>query len=530
MDNRARLTEMRAAERLAARDVTLFSDPAMASYRLGWIGLPARAGRDTEVLSRLGDDVATLGITDVVLLGMGGSSLAPLVLSRILGSAPDCPVLHVLDTTSPDAVTSLMLALRPSTTLVLVSSKSGTTSEPLALSAVFREWMAEDLIEDTGSHFMAVTDPGSPLQTYAAENGFARVFHAPSDVGGRYAALTPFAMVPAAMIGLDIRRLAAAGASIEAACAADSPANPGLALAAWLADAYGAGRDKLAITCSPAYAAFGLWIEQLVAESTGKGGRGLLPVLEAAPGAPASHGADRMTFVLRSSDDAALASLGTRLPDEEPLFEVVLDDEWAIAGEFVRWEWAVALFSALNGIEPFDQPDVAAAKTATERILTAGVPAQSEFPAIPVASDRLAPALRDLIANAAPGTYVAVLAYLPDDPALLEPLVSACASLAEARRIAVTLEIGPRYLHSTGQYHKGGPETGVFLVVGVSPVTDARVPGKPYTLGMLNRAQAQGDVIALREHGRPVVHVELADPGRASVQTVADALIAATRP
>lgn len=528
MDHRTRLTAIRAAQRLAARDASLFADPAVAAERLGWIGLPARAAASADALARLGREVADQGITDVVVLGMGGSSLAPLVLSRILGGEPGRPVLHVLDTTSPAAVTSLTAALRPSTTLVVVSSKSGTTIEPLALAAIFRQWMTPELEATAGAHFMAVTDPGSALEAYAAEHSFARLFHAPSDVGGRYAALTPFAMVPAALIGVDVARLAAAGASMEAACLTDTPANPGLELAAWLADAYAGGRDKLTIVISPEYAAFGLWVEQLVAESTGKGGRGLLPVLEAAPGAPSSHGGDRMTFVMRRPDDDSLAALAARLPAGEPVLEVVLDDAWGIGGEFVRWEWAIALFSVLAGIEPFDQPNVAEAKAATQHILARRDDGVMGDVAITADSDLLVPALRELIVNAAQGSYFAVLAYLPDDPALLEPLASACAELAVASRSAVTLEVGPRYLHSTGQYHKGGPGTGHFLVMSAGSDDDVDVPGEPYTLGMLNRAQAEGDVATLRAHGRPVVFVTIPAADRGAVDRVANALRTAT--
>lgn len=529
MNHRARLTEMRAAQRLAARDATLFADPVIAADRLGWVGLPAHAAAEAEALAAFGREMVDRGITDVVLLGMGGSSLAPLVLSRILGSAPDHPMLHVLDTTSPDAVAALMRALSPARTLVVVSSKSGTTAEPLSLAAVFHTWMVPDLGAGTGSHFMAVTDPGSPLDAYARESGFARVFHAPADVGGRYAALTPFAMVPAALMGLDVARLAATARSTETACLEDSAGNPGLALAAWLTDAYTTGRDKLTIVSSPTLEAFGLWVEQLVAESTGKGGAGLLPVLEPAPGTSASHGDDRMTFVLRRSEDDALASLASRLPTGEPVFEVVLDDTRDIAGEFVRWEWAIALFSSLTGIEPFDQPNVAEAKAATERILSDG--GTETALALGTGDDGvLATSLRDLITGSGPGSYIAVLAYLPDDPELLEPLTHACAKLATSRRVAVTLEIGPRYLHSTGQYHKGGPVNGRFIVVGATPLADVEVPGKPYTLDGLNKAQAEGDVATLRAHGRPVVFVTLPHPDGDSVAALADVIVAAAAP
>jgi glucose-6-phosphate isomerase len=521
MDARTRLTDMDAVARLAARDVTLFADPAIAADRLGWVGLPAAALEDAEALEGLGTSLGRSGIRDLVLLGMGGSSLAPLVLGRVIGSAEGCPVLHVLDTTSPAQVADLLARLRPATTLVLVSSKSGTTIEPLSLAAVFAEWMEPVDDGETGLHFAAVTDPVSSLEEYAEENGFSAVFRAPADIGGRYAALTPFATVPAGMIGIDVARLARAGVEAEAACVVDDEENPGAALAAWLADAYEGGRDKLTVVASEALAPFGLWVEQLVAESTGKQGRGLLPVLEPG-GDPEAHDSDRMTFVLRTEHDESLASLPRRLPDGEPVFEVVMSDVYALGGEFVRWEWAIALFSALEGIECFDQPNVAEAKAATEAILSGersapepqlhqgGIAVTARLPHIEKPDGvSLASTLTDLLRGAGPGDYLAVLAYLPEDETLLGPLRDACAVVAESRRMAVTLELGPRYLHSTGQYHKGGPATGRFIVVTSRATQDVRIPGKPFTLAALQRAQAEGDLVTLMDHGRPVVRVDL---------------------
>jgi glucose-6-phosphate isomerase len=531
VDARTRLTQMRAVQRLAARDATLFSDPAVAADRLGWIGLPHEAAGEAAGLAAFGTEVAASGITDVVLLGMGGSSLAPLVLSRVLGHADGHPALHVLGTTSPHQVLALLAVLVPATTLVIVSSKSGTTIEPLSLAAVFREWLEAGLGGAAGSHYVAITDRGSPLEDDARARGFARIFHAPPDVGGRYAALTPFGTVPAALSGLDVARLAASAVRAEAVCGVDDADNPGASLAAWLADAYSTGRDKLTLVFSEPYAAFGLWVEQLVAESTGKRNAGLLPVREEAPGDPASHGADRMTFVLRSPGDAALGGLASRLPADEPVFESVLPDAYALGGEFVRWEWAIALFSALSGIEPFDQPNVAEAKAATDAILSGAAPSAAPerievtAPGGDTAGiEALAPALDAMLRGGVPGAYLAVLAYLPDDPALLDPLDDACAALAASRGIAVTPQLGPRYLHSTGQYHKGGPRTGMFVVLTAGSAQDVRIPGKSYTLGMLNRAQAAGDIATLTAHDRPVVHVALPDPGRAHVEAVAGAL------
>jgi glucose-6-phosphate isomerase len=522
---------MHAVERLAARDADLFLDPVIAADRLGWVGSPQAAVDEAPALIEAASQAAVSGATDVVVLGMGGSSLASLVLSKVFGPAEGRPALHVLDTTSPLQVSALMSSLDPESTLVIVSSKSGTTVEPLALAAAFGDWMEPKLGDRVGAHFYAITDPGSPLDEHARANGYARVFAAPPDVGGRYSALTPFATVPAAFAGIDVARLATSALRTEEECSVDDPDNPGAALAAWLADAYAEERDKLTIVVSEPFAAFGLWVEQLVAESTGKHGVGLLPVLEDAPGDPSAHGEDRLTYVLRTPDDLVLAGLGARLPDEEHVFESVVHDAYGLGGEFVRWEWAVALFCVLSGIEPFDQPNVAEAKAATEAILERGIPSPSpERVEVRTPGSEagdvgdLAPALREVLDKARPGSYLAVLAYLPDAPALLSPLRDACALMAGSRRMAVTFELGPRYLHSTGQYHKGGPANGLFVVLTAGSAEDVRVPGKPYTLGVLNRAQAAGDIATLRAHGRPVIEVALPDPGRASIEAVAVSL------
>jgi transaldolase/glucose-6-phosphate isomerase len=513
VDARTRLTDMRAVERLAARDATLFADPAIASGRLGWVEASRRALAEAPGLVATAAELTATGVTDVVVLGMGGSSLAALVLARDLGRAPGAPAVHVLDTSSPSQTGALLDSLDPASTLVIVSSKSGTSAEPLALLDVFAPWLETALGAAAGDRLVAITDPGSPLETLARERGFARVVHTPHDVGGRYAALTPFSLLPAALAGIDVARLAATAGTLEDACAVPSDANPALALAAWLGDAYGSGRDKLTVVCSPGLAAFGLWIEQLVAESTGKRGAGILPVLEAAPGLPAAHGADRMTFVLREADDEALAALPARLPDGEPVFEVVLDDPYSLAAEFVHWEWATALFCALEGIEPFDQPDVEDAKRATRAILSGGPASPAgEHPSSPDPARRdLASSVRALARSAPSDGFVAVLAYLPEDERLLAPLREACAALSMGLRMPVVLQLGPRYLHSTGQYFKGGPRNGAYLIA-----TSRHAPDRAPSPGMralsdLNDAQASGDASALLGLGLPVLSVTLED-------------------
>lgn len=530
-----------AVRRLAAKDATLFSDDpeviAKVAKRLGWVGFAATTLAEAVPLAEAGKAARASGVTDIVILGMGGSSLAPLVLSRIIGNAPGGPSLHVLDSTSPYMFLRLQEQLIPETTLVLVSSKSGTTIEPSSLYGLFRVWFDSVLHEAAGEHFLAVTDPGSPLETLARKQGFAAVFPAPSDIGGRYSALTPFATVPASLIGIDVTRLARSAQDMERLCAADVDSNPGAVLAAWLAGAHAEGRDKLTFVASPPLAPFGLWVEQLVAESTGKQGTGIVPVLEAGRGDPEAYGPDRMVWVMRTPDDEELAALPGRLPAGMPCSEIVLEDVYDLGGEFVRWEMGVALAGHLLGIDPFDEPNVAEAKRATSQILDGSLKAPqpqmqigethitSDLPAAPASElANLAAALEALLDGAGPGSYLAVLAYIPEDEELVMPLTEALAALARARQLACCLEIGPRYLHSTGQLHKGGPPTGRFLIITARDMVGPTVPGETFTLAQLHRAQAEGDYVTLTKHGLPVVRVDLLEPAHGPLRLIAETL------
>jgi hypothetical protein len=537
VDARGRLEQLHAVERLAACDASLFVDPKLAAHRLGWVGLPALAAARAEEFAALAASAIAAGITDVVLLGMGGSSLAAIVISRSIPPESGHPTLHVLDTTSPTQTRGLLDSLDPAQTLVVVSSKSGGSVEPLALAAVFEEWLEAAADEDWNDHFIAITDPGSPLADLASDRGFATTVLAPPDIGGRYSALSPFAMLPAALTGIDIARLAATAGDMEAGCMRPADDNPALALASWLADGLESGRDKLHIVCSASVCSFGLWAEQLVAESTGKAGRGILPVLEGAKGTPDTHGTDAMTFVLRAEDDDVLAALPAKLPVGEPVFEVVIDDPHALAAEFIHWEWAVALLCAVTGIECFGQPDVEGSKartmailagedTASERYLLSNGIALSATEGIP--TDDLARALAGLVGHLPDRGYLAVLAYLPEDESVLRPLRNACTRLAATLHLPVTLELGPRYLHSTGQYHKGGPAEGAFLSVTLDGCEDLPIPDARFTLGQLFAAQAAGDVAALTDAGLPVLSVGL--PTVDHIDELARALACTIRP
>jgi Phosphoglucose isomerase len=540
MEGLRRLRMESAVTRLWERDATLFSDDpevqAVDAERFGWLGLSARAAVDAVALAPLAGELIAAGITDIVLLGMGGSSLAPLVMSRILGPLTGAGTrLHVLDTTSPTGLAMVQDRLVPGNTLVIVASKSGTTIEPLSLYSVFRTWMDATHGDEAGAHFIAITDPGSNLERLAGEQGFSAVFHAPADVGGRYSALTAFGTVPAGLIGIDVADLARRAAVMEAACRNEVDDNPGAQLAAYIGNGHSEGRDKLTIVCSDRIASFGLWAEQLVAESSGKMGLGALPVLDGPDADPGLYGDDRLVVTLTVEGDASLDAYRAKLRPDTPRLEIALADEHDIAGEFVRWEVATALACFLIGVEPFDQPNVAVAKKATDDILAGRIVAPAKTcedgdievtiltPDVPAACSA-ADAVRALLGGSRPGDYLAILAYLPDDPDLIAPLRDAVTSMSAARRIAVTLEIGPRYLHSTGQLHKGGPATGRYLFITTRDETGPSIPGKPFTLAQLHRAQAEGDLATLVALGRPAVRLDMPAPSSTYVAGVAHAL------
>ncbi|HEY3318023.1 MAG TPA: glucose-6-phosphate isomerase [Coriobacteriia bacterium] len=549
MDAVRRLGSADAVRRLWAKDGSLFSgDPAVqaeAGQRLGWLGLASAqdpvgtAARDLAVIAEQNL------VEDFVLLGMGGSSLAPLVIAQVLADAPAHPRLHVLDTTAPATVLDALEQLDPLSTWVIVSSKSGTTVEPLSLYAVFREWMEGRVVsEPAGRHFLAVTDADSPLDALARDEGFRAVFHAPPDVGGRYSALTPFGLVPAQLVQADTTALLASARKMESRCRAESKDNPGALLAAFAIDSFEAGRDKLTLATSDRLRAFGLWVEQLIAESTGKHGTGIVPVLETAPDIPTGFGPDRAVVVLRFEDDDKLASWAAVARDEgSPVHEIVVTDPVEIGGEFVRWEVATALIGHLLGIDPFDQPNVAEAKAATTAILegrqhapapaftvNGGIEVTYGGPLrVPAAHPALAEALDPLLDSMNAGDYLALLVYLPEIDDLLEPLRQAAHAVETATGHAVCFELGPRYLHSTGQLHKGGPDEGVFLMVTARAEEDLAIPGKPFDVAALWRAQAEGDLATLAAHGRRVVRVDLAGAEARLVRPVAETLSAVAR-
>lgn len=544
MDALARLNELDAVARLRAHDATLFGDCAadisLAQKSLGWTRLAKNTDDMLVHLEQLAHEVCSAGLTDVVLLGMGGSSLAALVLGEVLGGHSRVR-LHVLDTTCPRTVLATLDALDPTTTIYLVSSKSGGTIEPNSLYAIFRE--AADVAlgaEGGGRRFIALTDPGSSLEAVAANGGFCALVSTPENIGGRFSALTPFGLVPAMLLGADAGELLRRAANMEAACDLPATENPAAMLAAFIADAHADGRDKVTIVASPSLRSFGVWVEQLVAESLGKAGTGVVPVVELSDDYPTGYGADRAIVVVRLASDERLAEWVPQLAATWPVRELVMTDGYDLGAQFSLWEHAVALLGPLFGVNPFGQPNVQSAKDATNAVLggTLSSPGVSRdtadgatiafaggLPDPGHAENSVATALGHALGSLRPGDYLGVLAYLPDVDGLLDPLVSAAPRVSAATGAAVTLELGPRYLHSTGQLHKGGPNTGVFVVVTTRDASDTNVPGRPWGLRTLFRAQAEGDIATLAAADRRVLHVDLPDAERATIAAFAHALL-----
>ena len=448
---------MTIVERIWERDASLWTGGDEARW-LGWLDEPARMAEDVALLEQFAADVSDR-IDAVVLLGMGGSSLAPEVIRRTFG----VDTFHVLDTTHPQAIRDLEARIDVDRTLFLSSSKSGSTLETRSHTDYF--WS----LHPDGSSFAAVTDPGSELERLAAERGFAATFAGVASIGGRYSALSPFGMVPAALMGVDVERLLLRTSEMVEACRFGE-GNPGLELGSSLGESWREGRDKVLINPTPG--GFGLWAEQLIAESTGKQGKGLVPCPgETEPG-----------------------------PDRQPQ-EVRAGDPYEVGQEFFRWEFATAVAGSILGIDPFDQPDVQAAKDKTNAILASG----AEPSVDPVGS------AEELFAGAQPGDYVAILGFVnPTEEN--ERRLSALADRARAATgCVVTHGFGPRYLHSTGQLHKGGPNTGNFLQVVDSTGDEIPIPNREFGFGKLIRAQAMGDFESLSERGRRVARVRLED-------------------
>ncbi len=489
-------------------------DPGEITNRLGWLTAPGDMRAAVEELESLADNLRAEGARHAVLLGMGGSSLCSEVLRESFEGSPGSPELIVLDSTAPDWVAAVERAIDPVETVFIVSSKSGTTTEVMSFYSYFRGVMERAVGGAAGRHFIAVTDPGSHLGQVAREQGFRAIFRADPNVGGRYSAFTHFGLVPAAIMGLDLgtllgraeRAAAASGAGVAA------EANRGARLGAQLSGNYREGRDKLTFITSPGVASFGLWAEQLLAESTGKDGRGILPIAGEPFAKPEQYGEDRVFVYLRleGDDNAASDAHADALKEAgRVVLRRPLEDIYDLGAEFYRWEFATAVIGATIGIHPFNQPNVQESKDATNRVL-AGYARTGELPATSDGS------LTDLLAATEADGYVAIMPYIYETEAVAQALDGLRRAILEKHGFATTLGYGPRFLHSTGQLHKGGKPNGAFLQLVQPPGADMPIPTAGYGFATLVAAQARGDMEALMGRGRPAARIDLgADPAEA---------------
>lgn len=531
-------------ERLWARDATVWTDADEANW-LGWLDAPRRA--PLTALAALSRELAEEDLSDVLLIGMGGSSLAPEVLSLVLGP-DDEPRLRVLDSTDPAQIRRTLEQVDLARTLCIVSSKSGTTLE----SATLADCLVDRLETAVGvgqapRRCLAITDPGSALEERARAAGFRSTWHGEPTIGGRFSALSNFGLVPAAAIGLDVAALVSRADAMGRVCGPETALeeNPGVRLGLALGVAAQAARDKVTLVLSPSIAPLGWWLEQLLAESTGKGGQGIIPVVDEPLGTAADYGSDRLFVYLRLEEDADPAqdeAIARLAGSGHPVVELRVPDRQAVAAEFFRWEIATAVCGAVLGVNPFDQPDVEASKVAT-RALTAAYESSGTLPGqtplvqeeelsllVPTAyAERLGvggggvdaeQVLRAHLGALGAGDYFALLLYLD----MSERHVAAATRLRElvrdARGAATSVGFGPRFLHSTGQVFKGGPPSGVFLQVTGEDEDDVSIPGRSYSFGVVKAAQARGDFQVLAERGRRVLGVHLGKDHSAGLDTL----------
>jgi transaldolase / glucose-6-phosphate isomerase len=524
----AQLEEDSVATRIWEGDPTLWTtDPARQAevkQRLGWLRLPETSQSILPELSDFANSVHRDGIKRILLLGMGGSSLAPEVMSLVFTSPESTadegkPCLSILDSTDPAQVARAAEDFPPDKSLYIVSSKSGTTSETMATMEYFWELSGED-----GSRFVAVTDPGTPLEKLAEERGFLRVFNADPNVGGRYSALTRFGLLPAILLGLDVKCLLFQSEWMMEQTAQDVPAarNPGLALGAVLAESALVGRDKLTVLADAPLVSIGSWLEQLIAESSGKEGKGIVPVDREPLGDPSVYGDDRLFVYLRQTGEFENDLIALREAGH-PVLKIDIPTAYDLGAEFYRWEFATAIACHILGVNAFDQPNVEdAKKRAKARIGSyqeSGQLEEGEF----VPLQDVEAALKEFLNDAQSGDYIAIMGYLPRSSSMAAALQELQVAIRNRTKRAVTVGFGPRFLHSTGQLHKGGPNNGLFLQITADPVEDIQIPEKGISFGTLERAQALGDYEALEASGRRVLRVHLPMPD--DVRKIKDLLL-----
>jgi transaldolase / glucose-6-phosphate isomerase len=523
--------------RLWQRDASLWTGTDESNW-LGWLGITEDEITHSSDLQRVAEDVKKEGFSDILLLGMGGSSLAPEVLAMTFGKIDGFPRLHVLDSTDPAQIRASEDKLDLANTFFIVSSKSGSTLEPNIFKQYFFERVKQIVgPETTGSHFIAITDPGSKLEQVATADRFRQVFHGLPSIGGRYSALSNFGMVPAALMGLDTIKFLDLTEEMVEACASCVPMeeNPGVVLGIILGTAAKSGRDKVTIITSPGISDLGAWLEQLLAESTGKQGKGIIPVDREELGPPESYGSDRIFAYVRlesAPDSAQDAKIVVLEEAGHPVVRISIADTYDLGQEFFRWEIATAVAGSIIGIDAFNQPDVEASKVATRTLTTeyeksGSLPEEQSFfeeAGIKLFTDNknadalekavgneksLAGYLRAHLNRLTASDYFALLAYIQMNSDHLSRLQELRHLLRDKKHNATCVGFGPRFLHSTGQAYKGGPNSGVFLQITCDDAADLPVPGQKYTFGVVKAAQARGDFQVLAERGRRALRVHL---------------------
>jgi len=537
--------------RLWERDASLWTNGDEGKW-LGWLSIVDEQQRSIRRFPNFSLEVKDAGFSHILLLGMGGSSLCPEVMSRSFGKIEGFPALHVLDSTDPAQIKTLENKIDPANTLFIVSSKSGSTLEPNIFKQYFFDRVRQVVGDDeVGNRFIAITDPGSKLRQEAEADRFRKIFLGVPSIGGRYSALSDFGLAPAAAMGVDVAKFLDRTHEMVKVCGADVSArnNPGVILGALLGVAHNQGRDKTTIIASPGIHDLGAWLEQLLAESTGKSGKGLVPVDREPTASPETYGDDRVFVYLRLDADADAepdVAMEAIKDAGQPIVRIAVEDVYNLGQEFFRWEIATAVAGSIIGINPFDQPDVEASKLATRK-LTGEYEENGSLPAeTPIfegdgiklfADERNATALNEAASESslhgyleahldrlAEGDYFALLAYVEMNDNHETSLQSMRRAVRDRRRVATCLGFGPRFLHSTGQAYKGGPNTGVFLQITCEDAFDVPVPGQKYTFGVVKAAQARGDFEVLAARGRRALRVHLGADVKSGLQQLQTAI------
>jgi transaldolase/glucose-6-phosphate isomerase len=533
--------------RLWQKDASLWSGADESSW-LGWLTITEEQFAHLDALKLITDDVKKARFKHALLLGMGGSSLCPEVLRMTFGKIKGFPELHVLDSTDPAQIKAIEAKVDLKSTICIVSSKSGSTLEPNIYKQYFFERVKAKVGEkEVGNRFIAITDPGSKMQQVAEADKFRKIFMGVPSIGGRYSAISNFGMVPAAVMGLDVAKFLKNTEEMVQACGSSSSAdaNPGIILGTILGVAANQGRDKITIIASPGISDLGAWLEQLIAESTGKIGKGIIPVDRERLSKPAAYGNDRVFAYLRlaskpnKAQDAAVAAVEKA---GHPVVRITVANTYAVGQEFFRWEIATAVAGSIIGINAFNQPDVEASKIETKKLTSQYETTGSLPPEVPffeasgiklfadeknvaaVHGPTLVHVLKAHLSRLKAGDYFGVLGYITMNPVNEKSLQTIRHAVRDKKKVATVLGFGPRFLHSTGQAYKGGPNSGVFLQITCDDARDLPVPGQKYTFGIVKAAQARGDFAVLAERGRRALRVHLGKNLKSGLATLTKAV------